>query len=102
MLPKKWGVLGRRTVVEFYAIGPSDDCTLKIGFGRKESEIGEGVRVPQPPIYGEGVLEGFLLGPRNTGKIGLHDRRPMVPLALAAKKKTWGTDFLVISPNFGP
>jgi hypothetical protein len=86
MFPKKWRVLRRRTVVELYAIAPSDDRTLKISFGRKESEICERVRVPHPPIYSERVLEGFLLGPRNTSKIGLHDRRPMVALALVTEK----------------
>jgi len=72
IVPEPRVVFRARTVPEFDAIAPDDDLPTKVGLGRWCGKVFEGIRVPDPSIVGQRILEGIFLGFRQTGKVRLH------------------------------
>ena len=60
------------TVPKFDAIAPNDDLPTEIRLRRRYGKAFEGIRVPDPSIVGQGILERVCLGFRQTGKVRFH------------------------------
>ena len=72
VVPEPRVVFRAGTVPKFDAIAPNDDLPTKVGLGRWRGKVFEGIRVPDPSVVGQGILEGVCLGLRQTGKVRLH------------------------------
>ena len=64
VFPEPRVVFRARTVPKFNAITPNDDLPTKIGLRRWHGKVFEGIRVPDPSVVGQGILEGVCLGLR--------------------------------------
>lgn len=73
VVPEPRVVLWAGTVPKFDAIAPDDDLPTKIGLGWWHGKVFKGIRIPDPAVVGQGILEWVCLGLRQAGKVRLHE-----------------------------
>ena len=73
IVPEPRVVFRTRTVPKFDAVTPDDDLSTKVRLGGWGGKVFEGIRVPDPPIVGQGILERVCPGLRQTSKVRLHE-----------------------------
>ena len=72
VVPEPRVVFRAGTVPKLDAITPNDDFPTKVRLGRRRGKVFKGVRVPDPSIVGQGILEGVRFGLRQAGEVRLH------------------------------
>jgi len=72
IVPEPRIVFRTGTVPKFYTITPNDDLSTEVRLRRWRGKVFEGIRVPDPTIVGQGILEGIRFGLRQASKVRLH------------------------------
>lgn len=72
VVPEPRVVFRTGTVPKFNAITPNNDFPTEVRLGRRRGKVFEGIRVPDPSVIGQGILEGVCFGLRQAGKVRLY------------------------------